>query len=61
MHVLLKKCRQLLRDETGVTSIEYALLGALIAVAIAGSVGVLGTQVQSMYESIQIKVRSALS
>lgn len=40
------------RDERGVTSIEYALLGALIAMAIIGGVSVLSSSVESLYELI---------
>lgn len=36
-------------DERGVTSIEYALLGVLIAVAIAGSVTLVGGEVAALY------------
>ncbi|SOZ15391.1 Flp/Fap pilin protein [Cupriavidus taiwanensis] len=40
------------RDERGVTSIEYALLGALIAMVIVSAVTTLGTQVRSLYELV---------
>lgn len=38
-----------LADESGVTAIEYGLLGALIAVAIVASVGATGTSLAAMY------------
>jgi len=40
------------RDDQGVTAIEYALLGSLIAVGIAGAVGLLGTTVRAMFLAV---------
>ena len=40
------------RDEHGVSSIEYALLAALIAMAIVIAVGALGIQVNALYEMV---------
>lgn len=44
--------RKWLRDDQGVTSIEYALLGSLIAIVILASVIALGSSVKSLYEMI---------
>ena len=41
-----------LKDEGGATAIEYALIAALIAVVIIGSVSLLGTQVSSTFDMI---------
>ena len=41
-----------LNDENGATAIEYALITALIAVVIIGSVSLLGTQVSSTSDMI---------
>lgn len=49
------------QGDNGVTAIEYALLGALIAVAIVGSVIVLGNSVSDLYQRIADAVVSALS
>ena len=43
--------QKFLSDESGATAIEYALLGTLIAVAIAGSFSVLGDSVANMFGS----------
>ncbi|WP_296225382.1 Flp family type IVb pilin [Ralstonia sp. UBA689] len=43
---------KLLRGEQGVTSIEYALLGALIAMVIIASVAAVGSSVSSLYQMI---------
>jgi pilus assembly protein Flp/PilA len=47
------------RDETAVTSIEYALLAAFIAVAIITSVMQLGNSVTDLYERISLAVAAA--
>lgn len=39
-------------DGSGATAIEYALVAALIAVAIASAVGLLGTQVSSLFSQV---------
>ncbi|UDM49757.1 Flp family type IVb pilin [Cupriavidus sp. MP-37] len=56
MSKLLARSSDFLRDDDGVTSIEYALLGSLIAMAIFGSVVTLGETVQGMYERIAGKM-----
>ena len=45
-------------EERGVTSIEYALLGALIAMAIVGGVSALGGSVEALYKMIAAMVPS---
>ncbi|MFT4622222.1 MAG: pilus assembly protein Flp/PilA [Myxococcota bacterium] len=40
------------RDEDGGTAIEYALIAALIAVVIIGSLSLLGTQVSTTFNTI---------
>ena len=51
----------LLQDEAGVTAIEYALLGSLIAVAIVASVTTLGLNLNVLYEMVASKVQGAIS
>lgn len=43
-------------DESGFTSIEYALLGSLIAVAIASSVGLVGGEVAALYGRVSAEL-----
>jgi pilus assembly protein Flp/PilA len=45
--------------QRGVTSIEYALIGALIAVAIVGAASTLGQSVDALYASVAEKVACA--
>lgn len=39
-------------DDHGITSIEYALIGALIAVVIAGAVTTLGMELEAAYSYV---------
>jgi len=39
-------------DRKGVTALEYALMGALIAVAIVASVTTIGTNMKSVFTNI---------
>lgn len=43
-------------DESAVTSIEYALLGAMIAVVIVVSVGTVGTEVVRLFTFVKDQV-----
>lgn len=44
--------RRFWRDEGGVTSIEYALMASLVAMAIIVGVTLLGEQVQALYQRV---------
>lgn len=44
------------RDHSAVSAIEYALLGALIAVIIVGAVAGVGTQLQLLFEHVKDQV-----
>ena len=44
--------RRLLRDEEGVTAIEYGLIAALIAVAIVAAVTTVGTNLNGVYTKV---------
>lgn len=49
--------RALLRDQSGVTSIEYALMGTLIAMAIVVSATTLGLNLKELYETVAGRVQ----
>ncbi len=53
----MEKLKALVRNEEGVTAIEYALIAALIAVVIIGAVQVLGGKVSATFQ----KVSAAMS
>ncbi len=44
-----KWIHRFLRDQSGVTAIEYGLLAALIAITIIGAVRSVGTQLEAVY------------
>lgn len=48
--------RQFLQDEEGVTAIEYGLIAALIAVAIIVGAGLLGTNLNGLFNRIALRL-----
>ncbi len=55
------KLKDFIADQDGVTSIEYALLAALIFGAIVVPLGLLGGSVETLYGDIATKVSDAVS
>ena len=45
-----------LKDESGATAIEYGLIAAGISVAIATIVGVIGTQLDAVFDDISAEL-----
>ena len=54
---LLKTLRS---DEEGATAIEYGLIAALIAVAIIGGAGVLGTSLDGLFSEVGERVSDSM-
>lgn len=52
MNQLLNATRRFLRDEEGVTAIEYGLIAALIAVVIITAVALVGTELDKVFDKI---------
>ncbi|HTC19150.1 MAG TPA: Flp family type IVb pilin [Stellaceae bacterium] len=48
----MKTLVKLLRDESGVTAIEYGLIAALIAVVIISTITTLGTNLKTTFNSV---------
>jgi pilus assembly protein Flp/PilA len=48
-----------LRDETGVTAIEYGLIAALISVVIIGAAAAVGTQLSAVFTGIAGQLAAA--
>jgi len=48
--------RRFAADETAATSIEYALIGALVSVAIILGATAVGVNLSAMYNNLQSKV-----
>lgn len=52
--------KQIAREESAITAIEYALLAMLIALAVLGAITLLGTTVARMWQMIADAVLSAM-
>lgn len=52
MNTITTALKQFVNDEDGVTAIEYGLIAALVAAAIAATVGLLGTAVDGAFVTI---------
>ncbi len=48
-----------IKDEDGVTAIEYGLIAALIAVAIIVAVGTVGTKLGNTFNAVSAQLPSA--
>ncbi|AGW89115.1 pili assembly chaperone [Ralstonia pickettii DTP0602] len=59
MQTLTQTLKQFVRDEDGVTAIEYGLIAALIAVVIIGTVTTVGTNLSSVFSFIGSKLTVA--
>jgi pilus assembly protein Flp/PilA len=57
---LARRALRWLRDESGVTAIEYGLLAALIAVACIGAFQATGTSLRDIYVAWSAAVLAAL-
>jgi len=52
MHAIVKQVNAFIRNEEGVTAIEYGLIASLIAVVIIGSVTTVGTKLVGVFNAI---------
>lgn len=59
MKTLWKNIQQFLRDEEGVTAIEYALIAALIAVVIIAAVTLVGNEVSDTFNTVGTTLQNA--
>ena len=55
----MKKMMQFIREDDGVTAIEYGLIAALIGMVIIGGITVLGTNLETKFNSIATSIGSA--
>ncbi len=55
----MKKLMRFLKDEDGVTAIEYGLIAALIAVVIIIAVSAVGVSLNKIFNTISTKLDSA--
>ncbi len=57
----MKKLLRFLKDEEGVTAIEYGLIAALIAVVIIGAVTLVGARLSGVFNTIAKEMNAANS
>ena len=50
----MKKLMQFIRDEEGVTAIEYGLIAAGIGIAILATVDLVGGQLDALFEEVRV-------
>jgi pilus assembly protein Flp/PilA len=55
----MKAIQKFIREEDGVTAIEYGLIAALIAVVIIAAVKVVGTQLDVTFDKIGTALKTA--
>lgn len=51
--------RNLIKDESGATAIEYGLIAALVSVAAVVALETMGTSLSTMYDSVAGKLTTA--
>jgi pilus assembly protein Flp/PilA len=52
----MERIKNFFKDESGASAVEYGLLVALIAVVMAVGAGVLGTNLNSMFDNVAGKL-----
>ncbi|HEM7880943.1 TPA: Flp family type IVb pilin [Burkholderia contaminans] len=60
MSKFIQQAARFVRDEDGVTAIEYGLIAALIAVGIIVAVTAVGTQLKTVFTTIAADLSSAV-
>ncbi|MEQ8967932.1 MAG: Flp family type IVb pilin [Azospirillaceae bacterium] len=56
---MLSTFKRFLKDESGATAIEYALIAALIAIAIIGGLQALSTQLNTTFGTVESALAGA--
>ena len=59
-NIVTSRLWSLVGGEEGGSAVEYGLVAALVAVAIIGALGSLGTAVQGLFENVKDQVVAAL-
>jgi pilus assembly protein Flp/PilA len=52
MQLLIAQAKRFIRDENGITALEYGMLAALITVLILASIAQIGTTLSSVFSDI---------
>ena len=56
MLIVTRWVRELRRDRSGVTALEYALMAGLIGVALIGSLSTLGHSLTVVFSTVSVKL-----
>lgn len=57
---MITHIHNLLRDESGVTMIEYGLIAALVSVVAIGSLQLMGTSLSAMFQTVSTGLSTAV-
>ena len=57
---IVNAIKQFIRDEEGVTAIEYGLIAALIAVVIIAAVRLVGTNLDAVFDRVALELSTAI-
>ena len=60
MQALIQGIKRFVRDEEGVTMVEYGLLAALIAVVCIAAITVVGTKLDAVFDHIGTKLTGVI-
>jgi len=58
---MMNSIKRFVREEEGVTMVEYGLIAALIAVVCVAAINVIGTQLDKVFDKIGTCLTSALT
>ncbi len=61
MKTIFAAVQAFVADEDGVTAIEYGLIAALIGVGMAGAASLLGTEIETTFNTVKNKLTAALT
>ncbi|SFM22425.1 Flp family type IVb pilin [Nitrosomonas communis] len=59
MNKLIQSVKQFMNNEEGVTAIEYGLIAALIAVVIVTAVQTVGTDLNTVFQTVSANLKPA--
>ncbi len=58
---MINVIRNLIKDESGATAIEYGLIAALVSVAAIGALTAMGTSLNTMFTAVSTALNGAIA
>ncbi len=58
---MIKVIRNLIKDESGATAIEYGLIAALVSVAAIGALTAMGDSLNTMFTAVSVALSGAVA